>query len=367
MECQQIKEMFSLWLDKQISPQEDARLTQHLLNCPACKREFQEWLQISDILKTFGASTENLKAPVGFEEQVMQQIARIEKQPRWFKLNRTVKRFTAVAAAAALLAYGAVDLYPRVLNNPPPVNVAEHQNPDPANPSLNLNNNNNDNNNLPGQSSGASDQPLINGETPDAPVTPGTGNQSGDTIQNGNNGEIVEPLSDVPPPVKNNPDSLSIASVDPANVSPMVFLNIPRTISSHLLRLEVKDLASVQKQAEVAAKAAGAKCQVFSIQSNGENQRVILRITVDNNKANALINSLTQQGNLIESQEDKQDITKKFADTLEQYRTLAAQINDNTDEKQRASLSAQLKSLEQQLTAWDEEAEKQIIMLTLET
>lgn len=357
--------MFSPWLDKQTSPQEDARLTQHLLNCPDCQRELQEWQQVSDILKSFGASTKGLKAPIGFEEMVMQQIARIEEQPRWFKLNRTVKRFTAVAAAAALLAYGAVDLYPRVLNNPPPVNVAEHQNPDPVNPSLNLNNNNN--NNLPGQSSGASDQPLINGETPDANVTPRTGSQPGDTIQNGNTGGNVEPLNHAQPPAKNNPDSIAIANVDPTNVSPMVFLNIPRTISSHLLRLEVEDLALVQKQAEASAKGAGAKCQVFSIQSNGENQRVILRITVDSNKANALINSLTKQGNLIESQEDNQDITQKFADTLEQYRTLAAQINDNTDGKQRASQNSQLKALEQQLTAWDEEAEKQIVMLTLET
>lgn len=360
--------MFSPWLDKQTSPQEDARLTQHLLNCPDCQRELQEWQQVSDILKSFGASTEGLKAPIGFEGMVMQQIAKIEEQPRWLKINRTVKRFTAVAAAAALLAYGTVDLYPRVFNDPPPFNVVEHQNPDPANPSLNLNNNNdNNNNNLPGQSSGASDQPLINGEIPDADVKLGTDSQPGDTIQNGNTGENVEPLNHVQPPAKNNPDSIAAANVGPTNVSPMVFLNIPRTISSHLLRLEVKDLASVQKQAEDSAKGAGAKCQVFSVQSNGENQRVILRMTVDSNKANELINSLTKQGNLIESQEDNQDITQKFADTLEQYRTLAAQINDNTDEKQRASQNAQLKALEQQLTAWDEEAEKQIIMLTLET
>jgi hypothetical protein len=381
MKCHEIQELFSPWLDNRISPEEAAQFKQHLLECPDCQLKLQEWQQVSDILKSFAANTEGLKAPDGFEERVMQQIAEIEAQPRWLKINRTVKRFAALAAAAAVLTYGTVDLYPRVFNNPPPINVAEHQNPDPANPTLNNNHsndntsnssnstnstNNDHNNNLPGQNSGAPDQPLSNGETPGPAATPGTEVQPRETMQNGNTGTNVEPLSHTQPPGQNNPESMIAANSSPANVSPMVFLNKPRTISSHLLRLKVTDLALAQKQAEAAAKSTGAKYQVFSVQSSGENQRVILRITVENNRSKALINTLSSKGVVIESHQDSQDITQKFADTLEQYRTLSAELNENTDEKQRASLHSQLKTLEQQLTAWDEEAEKQVIMLTLE-
>jgi gas vesicle protein len=162
-------------------------------------------------------------------------------------------------------------------------------------------------------------------------------------------------------------NNFSMARADTQFKEPMVFLNKERTITSTLLRLKVGDLAAAQSKAQAVGQEIGAQSKVFAVQSSGEGQRAIIRFVVPRAKASDFIAQLASSGSVLERQDENQNITQRFTETLEQYRALVAQLNESQNQQQKTQLNEQIKSLEQQLLAWDEEADDQIIMLSLET
>lgn len=375
MRCQEIREQFSPWLDGQLDPPEVELIEAHLAECAECRDELVQWQQISNALKSLGQETEHLQAPAGFEARVMQQVSRVAQRRR--RLNNTLRKLVATAAAFALLAYGSLELAPRVFNGDPVGNIADqgtpgqppggntglltqpgtgtnpgNLGPDGTNPGINPNNSDPAaNNNLTPPTN--TSPPLT--EEPSVLSDP-TGTSEGDT--------------NTPKPDNNSAqpeNSFTMARTDIQPMEPMVFLNKERTITSTLLRLKVGDLTAAQSTSQAVGQKMGAQSKVFAVQSSGEGQRAIIRFVVPRAKASDFIAKLASSGSVLERQDENQDITQRFTETLEQYRALVAQLNESQNKQQKTQLNGQIKSLEQQLLTWDEEADDQIIMLSLET
>lgn len=68
----------------------------------------------------------------------------------------------------------------------------------------------------------------------------------------------------------------------------------------------------------------------------------------------------------LEERQESEDITTRFAATLEQYRETVARANAAQDEEEREQLLAQAAFLEKQLVAWDKEAGQHVVVLWLE-
>jgi len=366
MNCQEIRDQFSPWLDGQFNSQEIDTIEVHLNGCKQCQEEFLQWQRISGALKSLGKETDSLLAPAGFEALVMQQVSQLAKRRSW--INRNLRKLVASAAALALLTYGSLDLVPQFFNGNPSTTIAEHgitgtklpgdnaglqPTLDPTdNPVNNGVNNNNEPNSIvtdPSNPVGETNSDPLPGD----PNSATTNNSDPSINPTGSERLLSQPGS-----------SFSVAQANPTE--PMGFLNKDRTITSTLIRLKVADLLASQTKAQNAGKNLGAEYKVFDVQSGGGGQRTIIRFTIPRTKTNTFIETLADFGSVIERQDENEAITARFAETLEQYRALVAQLNESSSPKQQEQLRSQIKTLEQQLMTWDEEADEQIIMLSLE-
>lgn len=105
MNCEQMQQLMSLWLDGEISAQEQEQLQTHLERCPEC-RALLEQLQT---LHTSFSDLEEIPAPEGFAQGVMDRIAAGESKPRAKVIplfKRPQMRAVAGLAACAVLCIG---------------------------------------------------------------------------------------------------------------------------------------------------------------------------------------------------------------------------------------------------------------------
>ena len=99
MNCEQMTLLMSAWLDGELSELEERQMKEHLEQCPAC-RELMEQLQA---LHTSFSDLEEISAPEGFTDSVMERIAR-ESKPKIVPLFKRpqIRALGALAACAAL-------------------------------------------------------------------------------------------------------------------------------------------------------------------------------------------------------------------------------------------------------------------------
>ena len=99
MNCEQMTLLMSAWLDGELSEMEERQMREHLEQCPEC-RELMEQLQA---LHTSFSDLEEIPAPEGFADSVMERIAR-ESRPKVVPLFKRpqIRALGALAACAAL-------------------------------------------------------------------------------------------------------------------------------------------------------------------------------------------------------------------------------------------------------------------------
>ena len=102
MNCEQMTLLMSAWLDGELSEQEEKQMKEHLEQCPDC-RALMEQLQT---LHTSFTDLEEIPAPEGFADSVMERIAR-ESKPKVVPLfKRPQMRALSALAACAVLFVG---------------------------------------------------------------------------------------------------------------------------------------------------------------------------------------------------------------------------------------------------------------------
>ena len=101
----QATELFSTYWDQDLSPEDNARLEEHLRSCVVCRREFQEFQRTVAAVTSLGKET----APRDFVQGVVKRLRR-RSRGRFFSGRRALERmpyemFSAVMLAILLAIY----------------------------------------------------------------------------------------------------------------------------------------------------------------------------------------------------------------------------------------------------------------------
>lgn len=334
MNCNEARELFSPWLDGEMTKQEQDLFQLHLQQCTSCRLEFEQWENIALALRELGRT--ELAAPIDFSSTVMQLINQeqaIESRPVYGNWSKTVK--SGIAAAVLLLftilAMNSAPLL-RVTNKSEPAKEVKTHYAEPQ---------------VAKQNTGEAGRPVVNKPTV---------------------AEKVPTLSkEAAKPDLEAPDK-QIAAADNNNVpeTKPVFLNKERSLTTTMLKLKVADPSAIQTQSTDIGRNAGARAELLGQQTQIGQRFVIIKFTVASEKADTLLSQLSSLGNRTSIQEEKQEITTQFNSTLEQYRNLAAQRAKVQDKEQAAQLDRQINSLHEQLNSLDKEAQEETIVLWLE-
>ncbi|MHB8184346.1 MAG: zf-HC2 domain-containing protein [Candidatus Desulforudaceae bacterium] len=346
MKCREAQDLFSPYLDEELTAVESRALNAHLKVCVTCREEIETLRNIAEALR---AQVKVVKAPAGFASAVRSQIAGEQRHEvaSWFGGWR---RGVAAAVASFMilggsLGYGATQLFNRgpvlIGQDDPDTTIVEVRSP-------------------VGDNVTPAGQP-----TSETPVVPsGTGAPTDST-------EVPEPVTpvsepgtvegDIPPTRPSASNTIMIASV----YEETVFLSKQRAISSTMLKVSVEDVKAARDKAFSLGATYGATFLPAERISNGQVE--ILRLTVGREQAEILTTKLGALGQVMARDTETKDITSQFDRTREQYQALLAKRAAVADANELAELDATLRSLERQLTDWDREAERHVIILWLQS
>lgn len=336
MDCRQARQLYSLWLDGVLPSREAAALHSHLSGCGACLRELEDWETLRLLVQELGVTT--VSAPPGFAAAVMERVRCLPVVTPGGARGRLAgvpwRQAAAGLAAAALLALGWNAVTPGP--SQPPLELAEHR----------------------AQEVSPSKAPAGASETEDiaSPTSPATADP-------GAAGTDSAPRTTTPANSGTAPTAVKVAE---APLSPVAFLSKERIIRSTMLRLEVDNLSRAQAEAENLGSRFGAEAEVAVRQEQGEQGYVILRFVVDEDDAATFIQSAAGQGRELDRQEDAVDVTGRFAAAVEQYEQLVAQLNGPLSLQEKEGMRRDIAALEQQLTQWDSEAGRHVVILWLQ-
>lgn len=368
MKCRKVKNLFSPWLDGELKPVEAGEFQQHIAGCASCRAELAAWQEISGVMRGMARS---MTAPAGFTGSVRARLADV--RPRRFSVPSAGWRKGFAAAAALLvvasasigLACGLLPLTRGTValnagKNSPGVSVPAAPVPGSREPREGFT--------PPAGEEKPGELSPDRGTSPEmteaipgpAETTPETTEKVRETKETAASPPAGQP--EVKKPVE--PRQVATATVPGRPAEPKAFLDKERKITSTLLKVAVGDLPAATEEALALAGKAGAEYQALAVQSAGDRQIKIIRFTAP--KDNELPARLAGLGTVLDRQSEVQDVTGRFTATLEKYRELLAQRDSAGNGRQQEELRARATALEQQLNAWDREAEKQVITLWLE-
>ena len=126
MECTQIKQMISRYVEQDLAPHEKRTLEHHISECPNCQEAMEGQMAVHDLL----TSAERFEAPFGFATRVMARIEEKERRPSFwsfFTPQPAFIRAIEVAFALVIVLIGMVSGNLLVTGKPPerPVTVQE--------------------------------------------------------------------------------------------------------------------------------------------------------------------------------------------------------------------------------------------------
>jgi Predicted transmembrane transcriptional regulator (anti-sigma factor) len=327
MDCRQIEQLLSPFIDGELTQSEAEAVRMHLSICADCGKEYETMAQLSAACKYI--SEVIVPAPAGFKDALMLRISDEEnitarvRNGNWF--NRNWKPAIAGIAAGVLLIIGTLTIHSgpvlQVAENP--VSVTQSDNPSPGV--------SNQEPTLPTNSDSTEVQP---------PAATGQNNAS-DPVET--------------PNVANN-----------NTTSPMVLLNKDRFITTTLLKVKIADSANALQQAIHLAGVAKAQTQNLGQQVNEDGSYTLLKITVPKSAADGLIAGLSGLGTVTGKEVNNNDITTQYADKFSQYQSLVTQRATLQDASQASSLDQRIETIEDELRDWEQKSAVETIVLWLQ-
>lgn len=373
--CRQVRRFLPAYYDRALGEAKAAAVEEHLAVCAVCRTEVAHWKRIAGALEKL----ESPAPPPDFAGRVMASIdsaGRPAKQRRGLKLPAGIRpwlapglaRVVAAAAVLAVIACGSWSLAAKYWHGVTGPTIAHREEAEP--PAV-----------LPPQEKNRREAPpeqlappprvvpgANNTQVPDSQAPPQTAPR-----------QVTPPkaLAERPPAGAKREWSASPAASSPAAsvagssgrvafAEPRVFLNKERQITSSFLRVAVPQLDAAEAEARTIGQRFGAKIQELARGQAGARQQVGLKFTVETTRANLLLVRLIGLGKVLDRGSQTQDISADFAATLELYRYWVGLRNTVTDAAEAEAIGREIERLEKQLATWDEEAERQVIVLWLE-
>lgn len=329
--CIAAGELLSPFLDGELSREEEARLTEHLEGCPACRCELDEIKRVVAAVNYLGKR--EMAAPAGFSSAVM---ARINEEKTVTKNRlRHLKQAAAGAAAVLLLTAGVTALKPE-----PSGQIAQ----------------------TPAQieSSGANQ-----GGNPGSDLkSPGDGATGANNQPNSSPSDNSNESSDKP--VDNNNENQRSSGVYSGSGSVQFTGDKEYVIVSTFIKIKVDDSEAAQEKARALVNNNGAQMQSLGQQTSDGKLCLVEKIVVSNSEAQNLVKELTALGSLISHQEQKADITQRYSELYNQYIALKNERAQTQDSAEAVQLERQIKQIEDQWRALEQQTSSQTIVLWLQ-
>lgn len=107
MECNNIQEKISSYIDERLSPEEKMQVDEHLGECPECRRSFEELQKTVAVMREL----DEVEPPPWLEQKVMASIRERERRKQWllqklfFPIHIKVPLEIVAAAAIAVTAF----------------------------------------------------------------------------------------------------------------------------------------------------------------------------------------------------------------------------------------------------------------------
>jgi len=350
IDCYTARELFFDVSEKELNSTDADALRAHEASCEECRRQFEEWGPLRSALRNPGLK---VAPPPGFTAGVMARIAEVAPEAwvttktaggsRFFGYFKNSVWAKGIAAAAVILALlmGSASLATRlpglqIARNNPGYNrtIQDQRNPENTVTTPKT----------PVPEKGREDvQP--------APVKPGPAPPGKETGK----GPSSSPVTGT---------TTQVASGNTGNAE-KVFLNKTRFITTSMLKVQVGSLEQARSAAMNLAWSEDARLTSEYTTQNEGHKNIILRLTVPNEQAQPFVKRLAELGTVVLQDTSKKDITANFASTLKEYQSLKAEQATASD-SEREHLDSQIAFLEKQLQSWDEESNKQVVILLLE-
>lgn len=360
MDCREFSHLISLHLDGEISKNEEAALAEHVAVCEGCAQELALQERISGVLRDLGR--EEIQAPRELCGLVMNKI-RTERRGALLRLPAAWRKAVAAAAAVLLLAGGSagvitglkitgiekvagLESIAQKFNADTGVDVSTSE--DPAG----------------GSSIEPGDSRQITGIT--SIMGDSGGKSANDSTQGDENSTLDNSGIGTQKTSTGAKGTAGVVAAPAENETRVLLGNISMKATNTLLKMAVNDLNEGRIKAVSLAAGAGAATQVFPEQ-DGSKKIVVLRLTVNSDRANELIAGLSRLGTVINRQDESRDITSLYNETMVQYHDLQSRITLAQGTPEQQQLEAQAASYKQQLATWEAEAGKRIIMLWLQS
>jgi len=360
MDCREAIALISPHLDGALSIEENSALAEHLAGCDYCARELALFERLAGALREIGQ--EEAQAPPELCGLVLGRL-RNERRSVLARLPAAWRRSIAAAAAVLFLAGGSAWVAAGLnvagvgkmvgLGNPAKIDMdagggspagSGGESPGRADPGPE-----------PGGPSAPNVEPEEDapggppGGVTVIPANPGDGAGDVKTVDHGGSGKTIPP---------------AVVSATPEGER--VLLSSGMKVTSTILKVAVDDLPGSRAKAVSMAAGAGAGAQVFPEQSGGK-QIVLLRLTVDSDRASELAAELAGLGKVFDRQDESRDITSLYNESLVLHSDLLSRIGSVEDAAEKQQLEAQAASYKRQLDTWKAEAGKRAITLWLES
>lgn len=363
MKCEQIRELIPDWLDGETDEVTDQVIKNHIASCQACREEAELWRAIGTSLRDSAGA---VKAPAGFTAQVMAQLPKEQPDRGWGSLIHRWKRGIAAAAAFMMLAAGSAAGYVQWFANPAHTLAG---------------------NDRPGQVSKlAPESNDVKAADPSAqqntgPAKPGVKTSPGDPAGNNSdrpgdqeagNGKNSPGISTDPGRQDKQPAANAgrdDGKVNIMNAEDYALLNIDhhRYVERTLYKVKVSNLSAARGQAIAYIDGAGAQYEVLGSEGTAAGGQETIKVVVDNAMAGQLTGNLQTLGQTDAPSTQKDDITARYNEKVEQYQALAAQLQSAGSQAEKEQLQVKIAGIKAQLKAWDKEAKTRTIILWLES
>jgi len=356
VDCSQVKQKIPLWLDGEIETTEAELIEAHVKSCRNCQDEMEFWQELGDTLRE---DLGEIKAPPGFTTTVMAQLSRQQSNG----LGRFIagwKRNLAVAATFLLMAAGSVGAYMQMGGN-----IAWHVA--------------SGDNTQPGHVSPKYPSPANDIDTPDTlPVEPNDQSDSEGSDKQPASGEqgdnAVELNTTQPEPAVSDDNKSGTAQtenntqipIDTPEQYALLSTEQDRVIDSTLVRIKVEDLNAAHKQALSFINNSGAQYEVLGSESTSDGGQETLKVVINSKLSSKLQKELKTLGQVLTTDTQRDDLNSRYNEKVEQYRSLQAQAQATEIVEELKQLQVKMAGIEEQLRAWEREANTDTIILWLE-
>ncbi|MHB8985847.1 MAG: anti-sigma factor family protein [Eubacteriales bacterium] len=346
--CDQIRDLFSPWLDNEISGKEKDLVAGHLLTCDSCREEKDLWKRISETLKSDIISGE--PSPdfcAGVISKIHKEIHNNEEIKAWpgRRLLHIWRGPAAAAAVAVMLFAGSwgvkVALYPErptvAINQPSPNFVTE------------------DNFMVQPEKITQPDSTDRMSESGTAGGVPNTVNTAGDPRRIGQ-----------PDPVQPNQGGNSGSGINTGATDSTVLLSTNRDVLSTILWISTANAADKAAKALDIASRLGGGGQVLSTQRINGIDLTIIRITVPRESGGNLTAQLSGLDRVIDRSDERKDISASYTEYVNRLKDIQARTGVGINSDEKSQLAAEASGLKRQIESWNQDLGSYVVILRLE-